>query len=124
MSKVFTTSVATPGCAGSVSARLLAKASRFGPLIGLPWASTSGEARLSGSNLRVLQAGFLLEACLPLMAKRVTRAGSGVKALGFRTQMSSLPTGPVPIRGADPPLKLVALVVKAIRRPFGDHAGE
>src|SRR2546423_14971725 len=123
MSNVPTTSVATPGWVVSVSARLLAKASRFGPLEGLPLTSTSGVARLSGSKRSVLQAGFLLLDCLPLTASWVTRAGSGVKAFGLSTQMSSLLAGAAPTRGATPPAKLVAFVVKAISRPLGDHAG-
>src|SRR4051812_7636856 len=108
MSNVFTTSVATPIWVLSVSARLLAKARRFGPEVGLPLTSTSGVARLSGSKRSVLQDGFLLVDCLPLIAKPVTRAGSGVKAFGLSTQMSSFPAGDVPIRGAAPPAKLVA----------------
>src|SRR5258708_3244607 len=123
MSKVPTTSFATPICVVSVSARLLANASRFGPVVGFPLISTSGVARLSGSKRSVLHAGFLLLDCLPLIANWVTRAGSGVNGFGFSTQISSLAAGAVPIRGAAPPAKPVAFVVKAISRPFGDQEG-
>src|SRR5579872_617208 len=124
ISNVLTTSVATPGCVVSVSARLLANARRCGPLVGLPLTSVSGEARFSGSKRRVLQAGFLLLDAFPLTVKLVTRAGSGVNAFGLMTQMSSFPLGPVPTRGAEPPAKPAAFVVNATRWPSGDHAGE